>query len=219
MAQPILIKDSVLGIAEVVDIIQRRKDYHFTDKPIIHAKGGQVYLFFSENDPVKKDDWRCDNYRWCNSGVTRLPRKDPVLKEHYFYIDLPEGPSKRFQRHAYQLLCNDYVTVLHYIGDETSAQDFFQGNAKNTTPISSYIRTAPSTISCLRSKLSSETPNRVYQEEISSPISSSEYQKVLLPRNSKQVSNLRYKELQCTRISQDSLFNIHEVAYDIKNFV
>ena len=58
MAEPILIKDSVLGIAEVVDIIQRRKDYHFTDKPSIHAKGGQVYLFSSENDPVKKDDWR-----------------------------------------------------------------------------------------------------------------------------------------------------------------
>ena len=35
----------------------------------------------------------------------------------------------------------------------------------------------------------------------------------------KQVSNLRYKELQQSRILHDSLFNIHEIAYEIKDFV
>ena len=39
------------------------------------------------------------------------------------------------------------------------------------------------------------------------------------PRNIKQLRNMRYKYLRKCRISQDALFNIHEIAYDIPGFV
>ena len=38
---------------------------------------------------------------------------------------------------------------------------------------------------------------------------------VYTPRNLKQLRNLRFQHLQQTRISQDTLYNLHEIAYDI----
>ena len=46
---------------------------------------------------LKIDDWRADQVRWINNGVTALPRKNPVLNKSYF---TPNGPSKSFQWHA-----------------------------------------------------------------------------------------------------------------------
>ena len=48
------------------------------------------------------DDWRADKYRWFNEGVTQLPQKNQSLK----YL--------HFQRHAYQLLTDKTVTLIHY---------------------------------------------------------------------------------------------------------
>ena len=31
------------------------------------------------------DDWRCDQLRWSNQGVQKLPRKDPTIKKSYFF--------------------------------------------------------------------------------------------------------------------------------------
>ena len=70
------------------------------------------------------DDWRCDQFRWVNQGVTKLPRKGPKLKKLYFDTDTPNGPSKEFQRHGYQLLDDKSVTLIHYLGDEKAAIDF-----------------------------------------------------------------------------------------------
>ena len=39
---------------------------------------------------VPKDNWRCDQYRWVNQGVRRLPKKDPLIKKTYFQADTPE---------------------------------------------------------------------------------------------------------------------------------
>ena len=50
------------------------------------------------------EDWRCDQCRWVNGGVAKLPRSAPRLRKVYFDVDLPNGPSKEFQKHAYQLL-------------------------------------------------------------------------------------------------------------------
>ncbi len=41
---------------------------------------------------------------------------------------------------------------------------------------------------------------------------------VNLPRNMKQLRNLRYKHLNQTRISSDAMHNLHEIAYDIPGF-
>ena len=50
------------------------------------------------------EDWRCDQHRWVNQGVTKLPRKAPKLRKMYFVADTHTGKTNNFQRHAYQLL-------------------------------------------------------------------------------------------------------------------
>ena len=42
---------------------------------------------------------------------------------------------------------------------------------------------------------------------------------VLQPRNSKQVKNIRSKQLQKQRLSHDALYNLHELAVDLPDFV
>lgn len=76
------------------------------------------------------DDWKCDQYRWVNQGVTKLPRAKPVLRKMYFSLDSPEGPSQEFQRYAYQLLSNMSVTLIQYLGDEKAVIHFPHGNMK-----------------------------------------------------------------------------------------
>ena len=60
--------------------------------------------------------------------MTKLPRKGPKLKKLYFDTDAPNGPSKEFQRHGYQLLDDKSVTLIHYLGDEKAAIDFAWGS-------------------------------------------------------------------------------------------
>lgn len=42
---------------------------------------------------------------------------------------------------------------------------------------------------------------------------------VKTPRNLKQLRNMRYKCLHKSRISQDTLYNLHEVAYDVSGYM
>lgn len=62
-------------------------------------------------------------------------------------------------------------------------------------------------------------PYVTYKRKIATSISSIEHQSVLLPKNVKQVKNLQSSQRQKMRISHDSLYNIHEIAYDLKDFV
>ena len=34
------------------------------------------------------DDWQCDQLRWSNQSVQKLPRKDPTIKQSYFFLFL-----------------------------------------------------------------------------------------------------------------------------------
>lgn len=116
LAVPMLVKDKIsIDEAEVI-LRDYTKNTKGTAQPAIRPKSHQAFLFSAEGQPQKKNDWRCDQYRWFNGGVTKLPRHKPVLKKHYFYVDLEEGHSKEFQRHAYQLIGNDLVTLVHYVG-------------------------------------------------------------------------------------------------------
>ena len=81
---------------------------------------------------IPLEDWRCDQYRWSKQGVRRLPRKDPHVKKSYFHVDTPNGSSREFVKHAYQLLPpnSGNVVLLHYMGDERAAVPFTHENAK-----------------------------------------------------------------------------------------
>ena len=60
--------------------------------------------------------------------------------------------------------------------------------------------------------------NIVYKKEVASFNCSPESVPVAIPRNMKQLRNMRYKQLQRFRLSRDDLYNIHEIAYDISGF-
>ena len=81
---------------------------------------------------IPLEDWRCDQYHWSKQRVRRLPRKDPHVKKSYFHVDTPNGPSREFVKHAYQLLPpnSGNVVLLHYMGDERAAVPFTHENAK-----------------------------------------------------------------------------------------
>ena len=67
-------------------------------------------IIFLINLCISKDDWRCDQYRWFNNGVTGLPKRNPIIKKHYFLTDTSYGPSKEFTRVAY-MLCDSNMKV------------------------------------------------------------------------------------------------------------
>ena len=57
---------------------------------------------------------------------------DPVLRKSYFQSSTPEGPSKEFTRHSYQLISGGTnVTLIHYIGNENIAVSYPHGNGKH----------------------------------------------------------------------------------------
>ena len=119
------------------------------------------------------DDWRCDQLRWSNQGVQKLPRRDPTIKKSYFFISSSSGPSKLFMKHAFELLApNDVPTVLiHYIGDEKCAVPYAHGNATSDSK-RKYIRTCPSVIQSLKYSCTMETAVKSYRNhilEVSSP--------------------------------------------------
>ena len=134
----------------------------------------------------------------------------------YFSMDTPSGPSKEFQRHAYQLLDDSTLTLVHYIGDEKATIDFPHRNA---TSDKFYVRTCPSYLKKCETLVKDSKANVVYKKEIASMCCDPSQIPVQTPRNIKQLRNLRFKHLNKLRISQDALYNLHEIAYDIPGFV
>ena len=53
-----------------------------------------------------------------------LPKSNPRLRKSYFVVDTPNGPSKDFGKHAYQLISSKTFTLIHYLGNETVAIPF-----------------------------------------------------------------------------------------------
>lgn len=161
------------------------------------------------------EDWRVDGYRWFQNGIKKIPRSDPIVIKTHFISTSPSGHNKEFKRHSYKLIQDDGNKVLvHYIGDESVACNFPHGNSKSHKI---FHRTCKSTLHKLSA--SHETPEVVYKNLVSQSNCTTSYQPFLLPRNSKQVANMQYRERQNNRLSHDALFNLHEIAYDLGWFV
>ena len=110
---------------------------------------------------IYTDDWKCDQYRWVNQGVTKLPHKDPIIRKLYFSLDTPNGPCSEFKRYGYQLICDQSFTLIHYLGDESVANDFPHGNSMKE---GAFIRTCPSYLSKCRSLLKIDRASVVYKK-------------------------------------------------------
>ena len=87
---------------------------------------------------------------------------------------------------------------------------------ENTQP---FFRTCPSYLKKCEYLLEGKKPNIVYKQEIATTNCNSKLAPVMTPRKLKQLRNLRFKSLNFTRISCDALYNLHEIAFDLPNFV
>ena len=135
----------------------------------------------------------------------------------FFKVSLASGGcSSVFQKHSYKLIEANGFILIHYMGDESVAKGFSHGNSKEkATP---HIRTCPSVLRAMESQCSSKCPQATYRAALTSNVSP-ELASVLHPRNSKQAENLRHWYLSSKRLSQDSLYNLHYLAYDLPNYI
>ena len=159
------------------------------------------------------DDWRADQYRWRNNGVTALPKANPLILKSYFVLDTKEGLNNNFKRHAYQQLDkSNLTTIIHYIGDEALAVAFSHRSRTKSSLV--HLRTCPSYFAKCAEKCKTMKPGSLYKQEISQQNSGSQDTVTELPRNLKQFQNMRVQFLSQNRISKDEIYNL---AFDINN--
>ncbi len=144
------------------------------------------------------------------SCIRQLTRKEPHVKKSYIQISTHKGPSSEFVRHEYQLLPpnNSDTVLIHYLGDEKAKDG----------PERAYIRTCPSVLRSLENECKETTSAKAYKNHITKvPLPT--HLAVKQPRNTKQVKNIRSKVLAQQRLSHDALYNLHELATDIPDFI
>lgn len=153
------------------------------------------------------DDWKCDKFKWKDNCTKKLKSTPVIVKKYYICVKSTGEISTTFKRYCYTIpSCKQGLVLIHYTGDNS---DLCNDKA--------HIRTCPSTLRELES--SQKSPSVVYKNKISKSECSIEHHAVLLPRNKKQVSNMQAQGRQKLRLSHDSLYNIHELAYDLDHFL
>lgn len=112
--------------------------------------------------------------------------------------------------------CEKGSVLLHYIGDHNIGSQYPHGNSKgeNARP---YIRTCPSVVQSVSTI--KDLPSNVYKHMVQASTCSPNQQPVLMPRNSKQVKNIQAKQRQSFCLTHNALYNLHELAYDLGDFV
>ena len=81
------------------------------------------------------------------------------------------------------------------------------------------MRTCPSTMKKISKDCKLYKANVVYKQKVSQASITGNQVPTVLPRNLKQLQNLRFKHLSESRLSRDDLYNLHEITYDIDGFV
>ena len=163
------------------------------------------------------DDWRVDGYRWYQNGTKLIPKQNPQVRKIHFVAVLPTGNDNRFKRHAYILLdAPENLLLLHYVGDETIQVDFPHGNSKLSR---NFYRTCPSVLRGIADSKFKDLPGNIYKDSVSQNDCLPEYHSILKPRNLKQIRNLQHREQQKYRLTHDALYNLHELAYDLSDYV
>lgn len=191
--------------AAILEILQNTAEVDVVQAIPFRPKGGELFCF--KADGLKAQDWRADGHRWINQGTVGLPRRDPKLKKKYFYIATESGASKEFMKFVFHEPGKDAGPfIINYIGDETASQPHAHGNSKNSEK--PFIRTKPSALEKWLKQTKAKDPNAVYKKEV---------HEEEMPRNLKQIQNLRYKGNNEMRISRDAIYNIHAIARDTNN--
>ena len=123
---------------------------------------------------------------------------------------LPSGNDRRFKRYPYFSVDTTIdLIILHYVGNESIVIDFPHGNSHHCQP---YNRTCPSE----KLKNSVDCPGNVYKKAVASSNSPVNYESTI---KSKQIANLQQNEHSKSRLTHDALYNLHELAFDLRPFV
>ena len=94
------------------------------------------------------------------------------------------------------------------------AASIAHGNTKQVVDAKPFICTAPSVITRLANQTKDHQPSAVHKDAFATA-----GDVAYLHRNYKQVKNLRERVVSSTRLSRDGLANLHDLAYDIPEFV
>ena len=141
----------------------------------------------------------------------------PVVKKVYAVNVNDKGKNVNFKRLSYTLIDNSSsLTLIHYTGDHTTATQFAHGNSKlkGNKP---YVRSCPSLFQ--KANEIQDVPSYVYKKMVAEVDCTNVHQSVLLPRDTTQIKNLQARNRRKLRLTHDSLYNLHELAYDLDGFV
>ena len=156
------------------------------------------------------DDWKCDQWRWSHFGRKMLKTEPVICKTYYNYVDSNNEENKKFRRYVYTVPSSAKpLTLIHYKGDNSVVE-----NEREHMP---YVRTCPSVLKELQQ--TSQSPSVVYKKKVSISNCPLQHQPVLVPRNRKQVANFQALQRQKLRLSHDALYNLHELSYDLSEFI
>ena len=105
--------------------------------------------------------------------------------------------------------------VSYYIGDDSLAIGRPHGSSEKNDQ--DYFRTCPSVMK--RLALLPNLPGNLYKDAIANSDCPSAQHPIMMPRNSIQISNIQKRQCSKQRLSHDALYNLHELAYDLDDFV
>ena len=164
-------RDSPLTTSDAYDLLVGEDDS--VNRLPFRPTGGAVFKYFNREGP---QDWRADGHRWINQGTTSLPRRDPLVKKNYFYIQTESGgASKSFIRSVF-FLPNDKDNgpfLIQYLGDSTASKLLAHRNTK-TEKATMFVRTKPSKVKVWKQKVETEDAHVLYKKEVARQIENEE---------------------------------------------
>ena len=204
----------ILAFDEVINILSDPEMEKISTINAVRPKAGDVYVY--DADKIGKD-WRADGYVWKQTGAKSIPKKNPVLKKHYFQLNNTNENGQReattkFTRYAYEYLVKPLVLV-HYNGDDAIYQPSTHGNAKNSN--NDYMQTCPSVLNEIKENVKISKPIEVYQNLVTKDIPGIQ-QGIRNPRNHKQVYNAKERVDRNTRLSRDDVSNLVEQCMHVE---
>jgi len=162
--------------------------------------------------------------------IKLFPGKSSLVNKTVFHVQTREGVRPEFWRISYQYLSEPSKVVIQYVGDSAVAEAFPHGNSNDASK--AYVRSCPSLLASLKLGVQSDwlcwllfklhclsyLPSYIYKRATGTDVEPV-LQPVMAPRNSKQVENAVYSVNSNKRLSQDSIYNLVEIAYDLQSFV
>ena len=134
------------------------------------------------------DDWKADQYEWYQNGTKSLQTNMLVIKKVYAININDSGNNSNFKRSSYTLLDdarNERLTLIHYMGDHTTATHFPHSNSKSKVN-KAYVTSVLQTVSEVQ-----DVPSNVYKKMVAEVDCANFHQPVLAPRDVTQIQNMQ----------------------------